>query len=447
LSNKQFKIQKKQRREPKGLSEFFFSRKISLLDTIMIGIGSTLGSTVFILISAAANESSGGIVLLAFFFNFLIALLIGGTYAECASRFPVNGGGFSFVKEAYGNKALYLGWLIWLGNTAYGSLCAMAIGLYLHYIIPFIDPLVFALIFLTLFTLINCTGSKGLANIQKPITISLLLALFIAAIFLLLLPPSGGFTPFIGENGIISLFPVTALLFLAFVGFEGIATISEEIENPRKIIPKALFITIILTAAIYLFVVFAIFSSTSLEEIRKGEGAILRAVESNLIVYYLVFGCAIFALVSSLSVALMAASRNVYALSRDDFLDRKWSELHPKFQSPTKALMLTYILAAIILISDRFLFGGNIEFIADIANISYMIVVACVGLSVIKFRSQEKNMEKYDREIFKIPFYPWSVYLCIGLPFILIIFLKPITIVIAILWFLMGFVIYQFQRK
>jgi L-asparagine transporter-like permease len=76
-----------------------------------------------------------------------------------------------------------------------------------------------------------------------------------------------------------------------------------------------------------------------------------------------------------------------------------------------------------------------------------MIIEACVGLSVIKFRSQEKNMEKYDREIFKIPFYPWSVYLCIGLPFMLIIFLKPITIFIAILWLLMGFVIYQFQIK
>ncbi len=76
-----------------------FIHKISLFKTIILGIGSTIGAGIFLLLSPGVNIAGPGIIL-AFIFNAVIALIIAGNYAEGASFTPVDGGGFSFVEKA-----------------------------------------------------------------------------------------------------------------------------------------------------------------------------------------------------------------------------------------------------------------------------------------------------------------------------------------------------------
>ncbi|GAH44986.1 unnamed protein product, partial [marine sediment metagenome] len=139
------------------IKERSFIHKISLFKTIILGIGSTIGAGIFLLLSPGVNIAGPGIIL-AIIFNAVIALIIAGNYAEGASFTPVDGGGFSFVEKAFGKKALFLGWMVWLGNTSYAAMTSVGIGMYLSAIIP-INEVVISVAVLFLFTFLNSVGS------------------------------------------------------------------------------------------------------------------------------------------------------------------------------------------------------------------------------------------------------------------------------------------------
>ena len=166
----------------KKIVEREFKNKLSLFDAIILGIGSTIGAGIFVLLSSGFNIA-GPAVIVAFILNALIAFIIAGNYAEAASFNPIEGGGFSFVEEAYGEKARILGWIIWLGNTSYASLCAIGFAKYFCSLIP-INELIVSVSVLFLFMIINLTGSKKVALVMKPLVISLLLMLVFVSIYI-----------------------------------------------------------------------------------------------------------------------------------------------------------------------------------------------------------------------------------------------------------------------
>jgi len=415
-----------------AIEERSFTRKISLLDTVILGIGSTIGAGIFILLSPGINIA-GPAVIIAFAINAILALIIAGNYAEAASFMPVNGGGFAFVEAAYGKKALFLGWVVWLGNTSYAALTAVGIGEYLSAIIP-VHKLLISFGVLGFFTLLNSVGSKNTASIEKPLTMSLLIAFIITIIYLFTNPVDGGFIPLF-PNGIFSLLPATSLLFVTFTGFEMITTISAEVKKPRKNIPKALFITVGVVTLFYLLIVGATLYSTSTERLAGSDVALIEAISGSPIMEGVIIMAAIFAMLSSLNVAIMAGARNVYALSRDGFLPKKWGKINERFESPLKAVLLTAVIAIVLLLTSQ------INLIASVSNISYMLVVSTVGLAVLKFRKHEKDGN------FKMPFFPYLSYLCIGLPLILIPFLDHWGIVIGFGWLIIGVMIHLFKSR
>jgi len=418
------------------IAEREFKNKLSLFDAVMLGIGSTIGAGIFVLLSSAFSIA-GPAVIVAFALNALIAFIIAGNYAEAASFNPVDGGGFSFVEEAYGKKARILGWLIWLGNASYASLCAIGFAKYFTQFLP-IDELIVSVLALVLFTIINLIGSKKVALIIKPLAISLLLMLVFISFFLFSNSQDGfeninNFIP----NGVISIIPATSLLFVCFTGFEAITTISAEIKKPRRNIPKALFYTVGIVAIIYLLIVSAIVYSVNIDDLTGSEVALLKAVEFSPPMTVVIIICAAIAVLSSLNVALMAASRNVYALSRDKFLPASLSRINSKFDTPVRAIILTFIISLFLVISNQ------VEFVASISNLSYMIIVSSVGLAVLKLRKRRKLGDKIS---FKLPFHPLGPILCFILPLILIPFLEFNSIIICAVWTIIGVIVYRITK-
>jgi len=415
-----------------NIEERSFSRKISLLDAVLLGIGSTIGAGIFVLLAPGINIAGPGIII-AFIINAILALIIAGNYAEAASFVPVDGGGFSFVETAYGKSALFLGWVIWLGNITYAALTAVGIGEYLATIIP-VHEVIISIGILAVFTLLNSVGSKSVASIEKPLTIGLIIALGVLAAYLFTNPVDGGFTPFL-PNGALAILPATSLLFVTFTGFELITTISAEIRKPRKNIPRALFITVGLVSIIYLLIVFGALYSTSTDRLGSSHIALVEAIKGSPVMEGIIIMTAIVAMLSSLNVAIMAGSRNVYALSRDGFLPKSWSKINERFESPLKAVALTAIIALFLIFTDR------VDLIASVSNVAFMIMVSSVGLAVLKFRKLE------GKENYKLPGYPYTTYLCIGLPLILIPFLEYIGVIIGFVWLILGLMIYFFKSR
>ncbi len=415
--------------------EFQFSKKLSLFSAVLLALGSLMSAGIYILISLTASIA-GPSIILAILFDLIVSFCIAGCYAECASVSPINGGGFVYAVEAYGKKALFIGWITWLSNIAYASLLSITIGFFIAELFNInanFFVIAVAILALLIFTIINAFGAKGLSTIQKPLTIALIGSLIVGGFYLFLKPPQGKFLPLF-PRGFLSMFTASALLFDIFIGFEDIASISEEIKNPKKNVPKALFISLIISGIIYEFVIIALFYSTKLKIISTSQVALLVAVKDNPLIYIIVYLGAIFALLCAMGVGLMASSRNLYALSRYDFLDRRWSEISEKHESPVKALWLSSIIAIVIVLT------GSLELITSISNVSYMVSVIFVGLAVIKFR----KIKKYEKDTFKAPLYPLSAYLCIGLPFLLIFFFDLDSVLVSLAWFLIGVIIYLF---
>lgn len=211
-------------------------------------------------------------------------------------------------------------------------------------------------------------------------------------------------------------------------------TLTAEIKRPSRNIPKVLFYTVGIVSIIYILIVFAIVYSVDINDLKGSENALLEVVKFSPSMMVVIIICAAIAVLSSLNVALMAASRNVYALSRDKFLPASLSSINSKFESPHYAIIITFIISLFLVLSNQ------VEFVASISNLSYMIIVSSVGLAVFKLRKFE------DENSFKLPFHPLGSILCIIIPLILISFLELISIIIVAGWTIIGVIIYRITK-
>lgn len=411
--------------------------KVGLFSLIILGIGGLTGAGIYSLLGPT-GQIAGPATIISLLIGSIFALIVSSFYSELVSVNPINGGGFVYVKEAYGEKALYLGWLTWLANMSYGALVAHTTSSFIISLFGLEEYLIrpIAIAFVVIMALVNIRGAKFLSKIQIPLTTALVASLIIGSVYLFLNPnPSinwnlNSFFPY----GILPIIPAAALLFVVFIGFEDICTIAEEVKKPRKNIPKAYYIILVTATLIYLMVIISLYVSTELGTIQQSEIAFLDAVSDNRVIFFIVYIGAIFSLLTTLGISLMAQSRNLVALSINDFTDRKYAEIDKKADAPIKAIKLSSIICILILLS------GQVEFYASITVVAYMFIVNSLALSVFKFR-KKKN---YPQNTFRVPLHPYSTIFAMVLSGLLIITLDPSIIFVPLIWLLIGLILYLF---
>ncbi len=410
-------------------------KKNNLFATTMLAVGNITGAGIYILVGPATAIAKSAIIF-SFCIDLVVAIFIAGSYAECVSKIPRSGGSFIFIREAFGNMALFIGWIVWLSNIAYGALCAFGVAQLVAQLFGSSSTIFLISISISgvlLFAFLNMRGSTGLAAAQNPLVIALLASYVIGGVYLFLNPTgSPVFLPF--SEGFFPIFVASSLFFDVFIGFEDVCAIAEEVEKPKKTIPRALFLCIGIAAIFFFIVLTSLVLTQDMNMVMNSEIAFLDAVKSNPVVYFIVYIGAILALLTSIGVALMAASRNIYGLALSDFIDRRWSEVNPKNQSPNRALFLSTAIMIIILLS------GQVEYIAKISNLSYIFSVIFVAAAAIKLGKTKKD----EPDAFKMPLSPLTHYLAIGGCFILIGFIGLDSILVTVTWFLIGLVIYVF---
>ncbi|TFF99344.1 MAG: amino acid permease [Promethearchaeota archaeon] len=414
-----------------------FEGKIGLFPLIVLGLSSLTGAGIYSLLGPAA-EIAGQSMIMSLFIGIILAFFIAGLYSELIAVNPESGGSFVFVEKAFGRKALYMGWTTWLANMSYAALVSHTAAYFITSLFGIHTgySILIAIGFTILMAGANILGSKFLSQIQIPLTFALIFSLVVGSIYLFLNPnPSfswniNSFMP----NTLIPTFIAAAIMFNIFIGFEDVCAISEETKEPVKNIPRAYLIMLIIATIMYSMVIFSLLISTSMEAIVGGEIPFLEAVESNQIIFIIVFFGSIFSLIATSGVALMTSSRNVLALSRKDFIDRRYSKIDPRTRTPIKAILLSTIVTILILIS------GQIEFYASISALTYMIDKIAMGVAIFRFR---KTFD-YPKKAFKIPGHPISTIIAIGTTFLLIISLGVDTLLVSIFWLLIGLILYLF---
>ena len=372
-------------------------RALSLFEASIYGIGIILGAGIYVLIGEAASIT-GNSVWMAFLFTAIIASFTGLSYAELSSMFPKAAAEFVYVKNAFQNKYLpfVLGWIIIFTEVFAGATVALGFGGYLHSFLAGIAdiPAVFLAILLVLaLSLLNFYGIEESAKFN--VLFTLIEALGLIFIIYLGLGYIGSVNYFEMPNGFSGIFSAAALIFFAYLGFEEMANIAEETKEPKKNIPRAIIISLIVTTLLYIFVSISAVSILPWQTLGDSNAPLADVAEtampgSSSVLTFV----ALFATLNTVLIILIVTSRMIYGMAKYTKFFKPLSLVHPKRRIPWVAILVTMFLVIILILI------GNISFVAFMIDLGSFIIFFTVNVSLIWLRYKRPDIERP----FKVPF-------------------------------------------
>jgi amino acid transporter/nucleotide-binding universal stress UspA family protein len=441
-------------------SEVRLAREMGLMDATLIGVGAMIGAGIFVLIGIAAGVAGPGL-LLTFLLNAVIALLTAMSYAELGSCYHDAGGGYLWVKEGLPKWNGFLsGWMSWFAHAVACSLYALGFGAYFEHVmgefsivIPhwgFFSPQkILAAGMAILFAYVNFRGASETGKVGSIVTITKVIILFIFISFGLELIIRQGdwrttFSPFL-PNGFGGVFKAMGLTFIAFQGFEVIAQSSEEIKNPRKNIPRAVFLSLLIVVPIYLLVAFTALGTVKPEGMtpwdylaQQKEVALVNVARNFFVgggVLILIGG--LISTISALNATIFSSSRVAFAMGRDRNFPSFFSKVHPKNFTPHWAILFSLVIIVIMAVSLP------IEDVASAADIMFLLLFMQVNLAMIRLRKKRQDLDRG----FKVPLFPYLSIAGILLLLFLAIYMFKYSLLawtVTIIWSAMGFMVYRF---
>ena len=370
-------------------------RHMGLFHTTMYGIGLILGAGIYVLIGEAAGIA-GNVVWVSFIFGAIASIFTGLSYAELASIYPKSAAAFVFVKNAFKNDfiAFLIGWLTLFTSVISATTVALGFGGYFAEFFGY-PIVVSAVSLLAILSFINFIGIRESSRMNVVFTLieaaGLILIIYLGFTFSGAESVNYFESPF-GLSGISLAF---VLIFFAFIGFESIANIAEETKNPKKVLPKAIILSISITGIIYILVSLSVLRILSWQELGSSIAPLAdvagRALGAN--GQFILSIIALFATTNTVLIILLAGSRIIYGMAAHRTLPMLLSRIHYKTKTPWIAV-LAIMFTAII-----FAFMENITTVANISVFAIVITFAMVNLSVILLRYREPDIERP----FKVP--------------------------------------------
>lgn len=366
-------------------------RVLGLFELTLVGIGIILGAGVYTLIGKTAGIA-GNAMWISFFLAALVAAFTGLSYAELSSMFPKAGAEYVYTRESFGKRIAWLtGWLLIFAGIIAAATVSLGFASYLKALlgVPVIPT---AIALLAVLSLINFWGIRQSVAIAVIFSIVEVLGL---VLIILISVPYWGSVNYLEVKSIGSIFSAAALIFFAFIGFEELVRLSEETKGSRKIMPKALILSIIITTVIYVLVSISTVSVINWEELAMSSSPLAdvagKALGGDMSIVLSVI--ALFATFNTALLVLMAASRITYGMSEERSMPKFFSNVNPKTRTPGMAIVVVGVLAIL------FVFVGGIETVAYLTDFLIFVTFIIVNLSVIKLRYKEPEIKRE----FKVP--------------------------------------------
>lgn len=374
---------------------FELKRGMGLFHLTMYGVGLILGAGIYVLIGEATGLA-GDSVWIAFVLGSIVALFAGLSYAELSSMFPKAAAEYTFIKNAFKNNffAFIIGWLTVITSMIMAATVALGFGGYFAEFlnIPIIISAIVLIVVLSLINFIGIRESSWANTIFTIIEASGLILIIIIGFTISEPEPVNYFESPTGLTGIIIAF---VLIFFAFIGFEDMANVAEEVRNPKKVIPRAIILSVIISGIIYVLVSLAVVRVINWEDLSLSAAPLADVAKRGLGTQgHIIFsGIALFAITNTVLITLVAGSRIIYGMAREKSFPDILAKVHSKTKTPWIAIIV------IMLIAIGFSFIGDIVIVANITVFAVVITFAVVNLVVIVLRYTEPNIERK----FKVP--------------------------------------------
>lgn len=408
-------------------------RTLGLLEAVMLGLGGTIGSGIFVLLGHAAGIA-GPAVTISFIIGFLITLFTGLSYSELASSLPIAGGGYSFAREAIkGIGSFVTGWFMWFGNMVYCALSAIGFSYVVQQFIPIPTSLV-AIPILAVFSALNLISSEETGRAQTILTLFLILLLSLFVIIGYGSVKPENLSPLM-PKGAISVLYAAGYVYVCYIGFEIISTASEEIKDPGKNIPRAILLSMGISAILFVLISLVsvgVVHYTKLEEMASpivDIGSLLLGYKGTILFSI----AAMVATLTTLNASMVASGRVAYALSRDKYLPDSLSKIHTKYNTPYISILVSTAIICLFAATEI------ADLVAYLSDFGYLVGLTLINLSVIFLRRKRKKLKRP----FKVPLYPLVPILGALTSVILLPTLSSQAIVVGVSWLLFGLLVYH----
>jgi amino acid transporter len=376
--------------EAPGRAEPALAKSLSLTHATLYGLGVTIGAGIYVLIGAAAARA-GMHAPLAFVAAALLMALSAASFAELAGRLPVAAGEAAYVRAGFRSDRLATAVGLLVVAVAIVAAATISVGAagYVQVFVPLPLPILVAAVVLAMGAVAawGVKESVTFAGVMTVIEIGGLLVIVFAGAtigpeLVTRLPEAipGSFDPVVWA-GVIS---ATLLAVFAFLGFEGLANVAEELKSPERTLPRAIFLTLALTTVLYVLVVWVALVAVGPGEL-AGSQAPLALVFERLTgaspkIMSLI---AIVATVNGVIVQIIMASRVLYGLAEQGGLPAWLGAVNPVTRTP---LVATALATTAVLVLALFL---PLEGLAELTSRLTLVLFSMVNAALIALKARE----------------------------------------------------------
>ncbi len=457
--------------EAQDTSTHTLKRTLSARGLVALGIGAIIGAGLFSITGGAAANQAGPAITISFIVAALGCGFAGLCYAEFASMIPVAGSAYTY---SYATMGEFIAWVIgWDLVLEYAVGAATVSISWSRYLVKFLEgfdvhlptaltvgpwdggminlPAVFIVV---LMSLLLIKGTKESATVNGFIVA---LKVTVVLIFIVLgwkYINESNYVPYIpdntgtfGEFGFSGIIRAAAIVFFAYIGFDAVSTAAQEAKNPKKDMPIGILGSLAICTILYILFAHVMTGVTSYSTFRGQDGIapVAVAIEhmgttnaSGVIEpdYPWLNRAILVAILAGYSsvilVMLMGQSRVFFSMSKDGLLPKVFSDVHPRFRTPSKNNLLFMIFVSLFAAFVPARVVGEMTSIGTL----FAFILVCMGVMVLR-----KNMPDAPRS-FKTPLVPLVPILGVATCLFMMVFLPLDTWIRLIVWMMIGFDIY-----
>jgi APA family basic amino acid/polyamine antiporter len=349
------------------------------LDAVGIGVGAIVGAGIFVVTGVAA-----GIAGPAFLVGLMIAAVVATanalSSAQLAAEYPQAGGAYEYGYRLLNpSTAFAAGWMFLASKIAAAGTVALGLAGYLEALRPGLGPRLVAVGTILAFTALNYFGVKRSSRVN--------LAIVVVSVGSLVTFAAAGaaairlehFRPF-APAGWRAVLQASALLFFAYTGYARIATLAEEVREPRRVIPRAILLTLGGTVLVYAGVAIVAVGAVGADALAATAAPLHAAARAFPLAWVpeLVSIGAVTAMFGVILSQLLGLSRMAFAMARRGDLPAVLSHVHPRYGVPSRAVLAIGAVAALVAAT------GTLRAVASAASFTILVYYGIANLAALR---------------------------------------------------------------
>ncbi len=361
-------------------------RRLTLPLLTLYGLGVTVGAGIYVLIGATAAKA-GYYAPVSFLLAAIVVAFTSFSYSELSTRYPVSAGEAAYVRGGFNSRtlAMVIGLMVTTSGVVSSAAISIGAAAYLGILVP-VSPVILTVLIILVLGLAATWGILESVTAAAIITVIEIGGLFYVVFYGFMLKPDllseiNRVIPPLELDAWTGIVSAGLLAFFAFVGFEDMANVAEEVKNPRRNMPRAIIYTLVIATAVYLAVVSVVILIVPMDILSKSAAPLSLVFESAGDQTKTIFSfIAAIATINGVLIQMIMASRVIYGLASQGSLPRILAYINPFTHTP---LVATALVVITILGLALFL---PIAKLAETTSLIVLFVFMSVNLALIRIK-------------------------------------------------------------